>query len=205
MTQAVIEGGAFPGPVCPDCAEDLSVVFIHNDTGVRIDKVIKAAAPVHTERERPVLVLIAKRKLHLIAVSVNGRASDYAVKPVHGSALRHRFCQEFSDLPFLDLQLFFVGKTEIGASAAGPERGTGRFSLQRRSFNNAEQGAFRFSFSLFVDAGLHPLSGDRVFDNDGAFLRLHDPLIGKLHFADDSLDQVSFFQMCLLRNINLFH
>ena len=180
--------------------QDLSIIFVYDYAGLRVDKVVEAAAFVHAKRQRSVLVLVAKGKFHLIAIAVNGGTAENALKPVHRGVLRHSFGEEFPDLRFFNLELLFIGKTEIGAAAAGAECGARRFSLQRRPIQDAEQGAFCFSLSFFINACLDALPGNRVFDNDRAFLGLNNAFIGKLHFSDDSLDQISLFQMCLLNH-----
>ncbi len=69
MDLLMIKGHGIFAEIIPDAAQDFTVILVHDAAAVYGDDIVKAAASVHAQRQRTILVFISKGEFHLISVS----------------------------------------------------------------------------------------------------------------------------------------
>ena len=105
-----------------------SIVFIYDSAFHYIHNIMETASFMHSQSQRPILILIAKREFHLIAVGLLYRARHDSFPAVISlNCLIHHSLH----LCFFHLKLLFIGKILISTSPALSKMRTGGSNLRR--------------------------------------------------------------------------
>ena len=187
--------------IIPHAYKNIRHILMDQLTVVCIQHVVGAAFFVQAQRQRPVLIFVAEGKLHLIPVSEFFRTSVDSLPDiirlsfaVRLPALYQDRLQQLPDLPFLHLKLGFIRHSLIHTASAGGKRTAHRFPcLQRRFLRHLQKPALHFSFPFLLHRKPDLLPGNAVFHCNLLFPGLYAPLVGKIHFLNNTLVYFAFF------------
>ena len=162
--------------------------------------IISTSFLVTPQRQRAVLILIPKGKLHFIPIPELLRAG---LNPFIVIRLLHHRIQKLFHLPGFHFQLFFIPHSLIHTAPACRKNTTYRFPcFQGRLFQNLQKPAFRVPLFKLIHYKPYLLSGHSVFYSDIPFLFRdpHQPLIWKFYFFYYAFKYLSFFHHLLLNH-----
>ena len=183
--------------------QDPAEVRVHDLTFRRCHNIIKAAPFMHSQRQRAVLHLIPKGKLHLVSVSLHRGAGFDSLELI--SFRFHHTVQKGSYLALLDLQLLLIGQALVNAPAAQAKvRALIIRQFQRGTLQDFQCSGLGLSLSSFCDHTLDFLTRHCVLYNHTLTIYHHDPLVGKFYLFYDSFVNVAFFHFICLRFLQ-FH
>ncbi|CCY97359.1 unknown [Ruminococcus sp. CAG:17] len=154
MLKLLIKAGITLQEKLPHTGKDFRHIRMHQLTVICIQDIVSAALLMKSKGQRTILILIAKGKLHLVAVSKLDRTSVDSIPVIQLVCILSFFClitvlpdlihtfsdcpiQKFPYLALLHLFLRLITHGLVHTAATGREFLTGRFScLQRRFLQN---------------------------------------------------------------------
>ena len=206
MTHFMIISKVLFFAVIQNCFYNFIKIFVNQFAVCYVHYIISAAFFVEPQCQRAVFVLVAKRKFHLVSVSeLLGAAFDPVKNIIRISIRIHlaAFCQcsldQCTHLRTFHIQLVFVGYGLVHAAAAGWKNAADRLSyFQRRLFQHFQKSAFHASAALFIYDKPDLLTRYSIFYCDYVIVNTNSPLIRKINFLNHTLQDITFFHLCML-------